>query len=350
MAKERESNMELLRIVAMLLVLIVHVDFAALGFPTHEEAVTMTGTTIWRYLFEGLALVCVNVFVLLSGWFGIRASKKGFFKFVTEVLFFGIVCLVFSICMGVESSAIGTAPTMWLRIRNTLIFTSPLYWFVISYMGLYILSPVLNSFIEKASQKELGLTLLFFMLFQTVIGWLVSSDPERGQFASGYSILSFIGLYLLARYVKLYPGKLTTKGKIHDLGLYLALCLLNASIGFAACYFDINGVNSRIVAYTNPLVIFASLYLLLFFSKLQIKSKVINWIGAGAFGVFLLHLNENIYFPYFKPAIQSAWANYDGLVCFGCLVGYVFVFFVAGVLLSKSKQGIDKLINKLSNK
>lgn len=350
MAKERESNMELLRIVAMVLVLVVHADFAALGFPTHEETITHVGTTIWRYVFEGLALVCVNAFVLLSGWFGIRASKKGFIRFTTEVLFFGIVCLVFSLAMGIDSEQIGTAPTIWLRIRNTLIFTSPLYWFVISYIGLYILSPVLNAFIEKASQKEFGITLLVFLIFQTVLGWLVHCDPESGLFASGYSTLSFIGLYLIARYVRLYPGKLTNFSKWQDLSIYVGVCLLNAAVGFAASYFDINGINARVVAYTNPLVIIASLYLLLFFSKLKFQSKAVNWISAGAFGVFLLHLNENIYFPFFKPAIQGVWANYDGLICFGGIVGYIAIFFVLGVLLSKTKQGIDKLIGKLTQK
>lgn len=38
--KERDSNMELLRCVAMLLVVLVHTGFLSLGLPTFEEANT----------------------------------------------------------------------------------------------------------------------------------------------------------------------------------------------------------------------------------------------------------------------------------------------------------------------
>ena len=91
----RQSNMELLRIVAMFLVLIVHADFAALGHPTYDQAVNETAVTLWRYIFEGLAIVCVNVFVLLSGWFGIRPSVKGFSKFIFQVFFFSLALYLF---------------------------------------------------------------------------------------------------------------------------------------------------------------------------------------------------------------------------------------------------------------
>lgn len=325
--------MELLRVVAMFLVLIVHADFAALGFPSHTEAIDETWPTLARYLFEGLALVCVDTFVMLSGWFGIRPTKKGLFKFLFEVFFFAFICYVFRVLMGISDSAIATAPSYWEQMRNIVLFTSPLYWFVISYLGLFILSPVLNTFVEKIDQKQYRIVLIGYFVFQTIYGWLVSCNPQAGQFSGGYSIISFIGLYLLARYLRLYPCKATTMKRNWDLVVYIGLCIINASIGFCAAYFDIDGVNARIVGYTNPLVIAASMYLLLYFSKLHFSSKFVNWLGAGAFGVFLLHLNENIYFPYFKPWMQEIWQNLSGICCFGAIAALLIFFFIIGELL-----------------
>ena len=71
-AKSRLSNIELLRIFSMFGVLIVHADFGALGNPTHTELFFTPVFTIMRTFIEAFAIVAVNVFVLISGWFGIN--------------------------------------------------------------------------------------------------------------------------------------------------------------------------------------------------------------------------------------------------------------------------------------
>ena len=50
--KNRDSNIELLRIIAMFLVLVVHANFFTLGFPTSEQSVNQMIPTVsvqkWR--------------------------------------------------------------------------------------------------------------------------------------------------------------------------------------------------------------------------------------------------------------------------------------------------------------
>jgi len=340
----RQSNFELLRIVAMFLVLVVHADFAALGQPTHLDAVNQTGVILWRYLFEGLAIVCVNVFVLLSGWFGIRPSGKGFGKFIFQVAFFSISLFVFNLAMGWSCFE-------WNNLFTALTFTSvpaneyiPLYWFIVSYIGLYLLAPVLNAYVEKASQKQLGWTIILFYAFQTLYGWLLGS--EWTIFKDGYSTLSFIGLYLLAQYVHKYPMKCTQLAKGWDLLIYLAAALLVAGIGFAGVYWDISGLNTRILAYSNPLVILESLALLLFFSKLELQSKLVNWVGASAFAVFLLHLSPFFYFEGYKKPLRWFSAQYDALPAFGWIVLYMIGIFIVAVLIDQIRILIYKKIVK----
>lgn len=47
--KERDSNIELLRIVAMILVMIVHASFLAIGVPQTIDAVSLPISTFTRF-------------------------------------------------------------------------------------------------------------------------------------------------------------------------------------------------------------------------------------------------------------------------------------------------------------
>ena len=98
--KIRESNFELLRIIAMFMVLVLHADFQALGEPTRADILSSTLTSSLKVFFEMASIIAVNVFVLISGWFGIRPSIKGFCKFVFQCLFFSFAIYLVMILLG----------------------------------------------------------------------------------------------------------------------------------------------------------------------------------------------------------------------------------------------------------
>ena len=85
MKKERDSNMELLRMIAMGLVLLVHADFFSLGAPSNVDAVQNPLDSSLRVFFGYLAWPCVDIFVLLSGWYGIKPSIKGACNFIFQL-------------------------------------------------------------------------------------------------------------------------------------------------------------------------------------------------------------------------------------------------------------------------
>lgn len=89
--KVRESNFELLRIIAMIMILVLHADFQSLGAPTRADIISSPITSTLKVFFEMVSIVAVNVFILISGWFGIRPSIKGFCKFAFQYLFFSVV-------------------------------------------------------------------------------------------------------------------------------------------------------------------------------------------------------------------------------------------------------------------
>jgi len=198
-AQPRQSNFELLRIIAMFLVLVVHADFWSLSGPTSLEFQTNPLNAFTRALIESASIVCVNVFVLISGWFGIKPSLKGFLNFVFQCLFFLVGIYVFMLISGQAHLSIkGLAGCLCLTSAN---------WFIRAYVALYLLSPVLNTFVKNCLRRNYELLLISFFVFQTIYGW-----SGAAQFIEqGYSAFSFIGLYLLARYIRIYGNQLITK-------------------------------------------------------------------------------------------------------------------------------------------
>lgn len=190
--RKRQSNFELLRLVAIFMVLIVHADFLALNVPTKEIVNANPFASFLRFFFQALSVVCVDVFVLISGWFGIRPSSKGFFNLLFQCVFFNWGIYIVMLLLGLTTlSANG--------IADCLLLTDT-YWFVKAYILLYILAPVINSFIENSSTNHIRNVLLLFFAFQTIFCFI--SDGVT-FFENGYSTISFIGLYLLARYTKM---------------------------------------------------------------------------------------------------------------------------------------------------
>lgn len=104
--KVRYSNMELLRIVAMFLVLLVHADFFSLGAPEVTDCMNDTFNTALKVYFEAVSIACVDIFVCLSGWFGIKASFRGFSNFVFQCLFWLIGLYIATLLLGLSKISV----------------------------------------------------------------------------------------------------------------------------------------------------------------------------------------------------------------------------------------------------
>lgn len=86
--KKRLVNIELLRIIAMLLVLLNHSTWNAHFFNigmVHTDLLEAVGV-LQVY---GLIFVCVPCFVVISGYFGIHWKWKGLFNYLFQIGFWG---------------------------------------------------------------------------------------------------------------------------------------------------------------------------------------------------------------------------------------------------------------------
>ena len=92
--------------------------------------------------------MAVDVFVLISGWFSIKPKTKSICSFLFQIAFLQILSYAVFVSAGfVEFSKESFKDLMMLKPFQG--------WFIKAYLLLYIISPVLNTFVENASKRIL---------------------------------------------------------------------------------------------------------------------------------------------------------------------------------------------------
>lgn len=334
--KQRNSSFELLRIISMVLVLVVHLDFLAIGNPTQEELLSSFQPCISRIIFESLAICCVNVFVLISGWFGIRASIKGFSNFIFQCLFIATFVIVCNLLFGIGDSV---RPVAFRDLIN-------LNWFVVSYIGLYIISPILNAFIETIDKKQIRTTLLILFSFEFLFGFVTQWTQD---FNLGYSILHFVLLYLLARYSNIHKPRYANLTRPIYIFNFFVSSLIITFVGWIIVSFNISTIPDWF-NYYNPIVIIESLSLILLFSKITINSNIVNNIAKSCFAVFLFHTHPYISRVYLYPFVKESYFSSPGLNTLGVCILIITTVFTVSILIDRIRLFTWNLFSKFFNK
>ena len=334
--RERKSGIELLRIIAMFLVLVVHASFSSVGEPTYNDIIQSSFSSYTRFFFQSLSIGCVDIFVIITGWFGIRPKRESFFNFTFQCLFFLFGIYAFCLATGLASFSIK-------GIAECLLFRGT--WFVKAYLLLYILAPLLNAFIDSASERQHRMLLIYFFSFQIIYSW---ASFAVTFFEQGYSTMSFIGLYLLARYFSIYKPKIGNYNKNYYLAFFFMSVILLATTSFLTRRFQIEAVAGRILGYDQPLVIASSFSLVLYFNKLDFQNAVINSIAVSSFAVYLLHSNPNFFVQYYIPTIKSIYNSYNGIICLGEILLFLLFVFTLAILIDKIRIWLWLYFHKLA--
>ena len=282
-----------------------------------------------RMFFNFFSICAVDVFILISGWFGIKCSRKGFCKFVFQCAYFLVGAYLVGTCLS------GTAPSIKELVNAILIKQ----WFVQAYMLLYILAPVLNHFADQAEKKVQLRVLLAFFVFELLYD--VCFETINVNISHGYSAISFVGLYLLARYVRNFGiPEVFVKCPFK---WFVLIVTVETLASFITMKIDVQSLMWKMCYYDSPLNITAALMLLLTFDKLKVQSHFINWVAASCFAVFLLHAN-NTALVYYTQYARNIFEGYSGAVYLLVIALYMAFWFMVAVLLDQFRIFIWKLI------
>lgn len=331
----RNSNIELLRILSMIMILGLHVNVYSLGVPTQQETIQYPLSSFARCAFEMLCIISVNLFVLISGWFGIRFNYIGLGKYVFHCLFIISLMYIIGLLTGVTSMSLYEILQCGAFVGNA--------WFVTAYLGLYIIAPILNIFCEKSDEKQFRYLLITFYLFQTIYGNIFQ---KTAFIVGGYSTFSFIGLYLLAFYMRHYGQRFVKYAK----KIY---CF--STIGLIILYYlpirlGIPYINTIPFVYTCPLNISASLGLILWVTSMKPRfNKIINFIAASVFTVYLSHICNDWTALMYRDVSQEIYANYSGLLYLCIISLFIFLVFACAIFLDQIRKILWNIIYRTIN-
>ena len=267
--KMRLSNFELLRIICILLIVAHH-------FSVHSNPIT-NETNFNLYLHSALATggkIAVNIFILISGYFMIDSNFKfkKLLKLIFQTLFYTILIYLGLCIFKYETFNISTLIQQFFPISNKL------YWFMTSYILLYILSPFLNKLLKCCSKKEHIILLTLLLVLQT--NFFDLNNP----FNLG-DLSWFITLYISSALVKIHYNELRLNSYI--ISFYI-LSLVTMILLYAFLEVNMWSIN-HILCY------FISITTFIIFKNLKIKeSKMINLVSSTTLGVYLLHDNNFI--------------------------------------------------------
>ena len=331
---KRNSNMELLRIIAMLFVMFFHTnvvsfnDTCSLDF---EENPFSSFTRVFWYM---TTIICVDTFVLLSGWYGIRTNSKKILGLIFQVFFFTFLCYFMSFFYD---------PQARFSIHSfSLLFLFNKYWFFISYLFLLLFAPIINIYIEKVPEKTFRIFLFFFFILHIFYGYI----QDIAWYDKGSSPIFFFLLYMLARYVRLYKPAFSKLNKYIDLSIFIFIILIQS---FLYCFLFINKASlDYIVCYLSPLVIIDALFFLLFFSKINFKNRIINWIAISSFAAYLFHFSL---WDLYVDTLNDCMINMNTFLFILFYFLYVFSFFIIAIFIDKIRiYFFEKLYNSVYKK
>lgn len=335
--ENRNSSFELLRIVAMLFIIAQHLLLFVVYTPKEHN-------TIQVWYINSFLYIGANVFILISGYFGINPKFKTFINLYLCIAFYKCICYF----IDVETEAIEFSLREF--IANTVFCISHSNnWFIAGYIFLFLLSPVLNIAIKYFDKKMLLYVLVLLTISNLYFGYFWKLEIFN---LNGYNGHQFIYLYFIGRYINKYIDN--TWIKTHKLYFLLAY------IVFSVLYFLLFFIDEKIKIphwdvwkYNNPLLIVSTISFVLFFCGLNIKSRVINFVSLFSFPAFLIHIFPSSLYPFLRGVIACNSDIYEWGVIFTCaMVIYLITIPIELIRLQLQKYVFvvyDKIYLRLKN-
>lgn len=292
----RQTNVELCRVVCMLLVLLVHTTYAIFGPPSQWDSMKIGIITL-----NSFSIIGVNVFVLITGYFSTRFSLRSILKLV-------YICFFYAVLIGALRYVLGDT----FSIRD-IVFVSNSNWFISAYIGLCVVSPVLNKFVENCNKKNFFYTILSLIVLQV---WYEIVPKLISDFSNGYSILSFCVIYLIGRYIKIYGVADVIRN--NSFKIYVAISLLSTilTIIFTKAGFHADYFNAYITKYNNPLIILSSVCFFLTFISINISyTSIVNHLAKSCIAVLIVHTTPFIN-RYYQDLFRCIYSMNNGLPSF----------------------------------
>ena len=293
--KQRNYSLDLLRVIAILMIIIFHVCYKALIFNNLSEF-----NKLIVAFFLHFGEIGVNLFMLITGFFLYKSNSSKTTKIIR--LIYDII-----LCVIVKGSYAVTLSTFFPTSLGY-------FWYVTCYICILIFSPYLNLLIKNLEQKDyrrlLIISLIILSVIPTISG-LAIANVENGQVYSRFIWLIF--MYFLGAYISKYQE--SDRLLKNDREFFIKFNILSSFFAiifiFIFKYLSVSFMPKVPMFYMwppNSIIVFlmsVSLFIIFVKTNLIKKTKAIKFIekiSQHTLGIYLLHdapYNYLIFADYF---------------------------------------------------
>lgn len=317
---ERSSSLDLLRIIAMFMILTVH--FLGWGGAVN----ILTTSNLNYFIIMPIYFICGlgnTLFFMLAGFFAKKPKIKKalFIERKTAFYCFLITLIVFVFSLNADVGIGYTIKSLFPIIFNK-------YWFVSVYIVLYILSFVLIPGFDSLNKPQFLLVILLLLIHNVFI------------MDASYTIMEGLLAYAVGYYIKKFKPYENIKKLwiiviyVVAMGIYVGERFIMRHLGMEHTLLD-EGLR-----YVFLLV--ASLAMFMFFAKLNIKRKCFSKISGNVLSVYLISSC-----PAWATIIYTKWLFVEKF-CFE--YWFVFYYLAVNVAIFAVCVAIDKLVTIINNK
>lgn len=298
----------------MVMVMTVHTGFITNLHSVKLQLDTEPAAAYFMSAMQSSTIICVNLFVMVSGYFGIQTTFSRLLKFMYMCVFWGVgVYLAYCIIHEISGKGIP------LNIQNILIMFVPgnSYWFARAYIALMIVAPGLNLIMKKMSPALLLTVAVGYYLFQFIGDSLTTVYEDL--WVGGFSAYSFIGLYIIGAAVSRFKTDISLSAG-SCLGIYLLLTVVATLLALSELP-SLGWFYARNIRYNSWVIILSGLFFFIAFTRFKFTSHIVNFLAGSAFAVYLFHEHPLIQ-PYFRRLFGYIWKTYEW---------WMFPIFQAGI-------------------
>lgn len=343
--KERQSNIELLRIICMFMIIMHHFavnvwypDMLSLHTPSS------VGETI-VLLSHCLFFIGVNCFVLISGYFSIKTSLRGFLHLYGFYAFYALLIALTQYFGDTQYIQLSLSEKCFhVAVHSLMPWENNNFWFLNAYLGLFMVAPLLNVAITNITRSNYIRIIVLLTILNVVFGNILSIDLLNTW---GFCVAQFVYLYMIGGYIRKYVTIDSIRAhRWSNLSFYIVSAALWAMLVAIQVYqFPFIARFFKAFSYNNVYVLTAAVGFFLFMLSYDIKSRAINWFSSSCLAAYLLQgsiLPYGWYIGLLKkyPPLQNP--------CHIILISALFL--IVALLFDKVRILIAKPLILLANK
>ena len=352
--KQRVSKFELLRIIAMLLIVLHHsIIHGVFAVGINNEINYPVNTIVSTILGMG-GRIGVYLFVLVTGYFMIYShiTLAKIIKLWLPIFFWSILLYSF----------VGIMVNNEFSIKNTITSFFPIifnqYWFMTVYIFMYCLIPFLNVLVNNINNKKKKIYFLFLGLI--IIFTQISNNLFGGMGAIGSNLLAFSFMYCIGAMIR-NDNLLENELFVRKSNQYtMIIWALNILIISTLILFGSELNNTKLInlaqkfAFTPAtlLILFEAIGLFVWIGSKNISyHSFVNKVASVTFGIYLISDNSYVREWLWNTILHMNKMINQNLIVIVVytIVSSLLVFIICGCLEYLRKIVFGRIENILSN-